>query len=78
MKLAETEKYIRKGIKLKKIISSEQTGLFSYKPATYDYKTVIDLEEAVGLMNNGWFVEDLQHLFNNLVLNIWRDLKAKK
>lgn len=78
MKLPKTEEYIAKGIEMRKLLNHGHSGLFSYSPPTYEYKTVYDLEEAIDLNSNGWFCENYQEVFGNLALMLWRDLRDKE
>jgi hypothetical protein len=70
MKLPRTEKYLKQGIKMKKLINQ---GFLSN---TYDVRTVYDLEEAIELnCDYGWFFVDYDQIFHNLALFLYRDLK---
>ncbi len=73
MKLPQTEKYIKDGIKMQKELS---TGFFG---TTYDRKTVYDLEKAIDLnANEGWYFENYENTFGNLALFLWRDLLSQE
>ena len=79
MKLPKTEKFLREGIKMRKTLVEGHIGggFFSHwNPATYDHKTVYDLEEAVLLSNNGWVFANSDYTFHNLILYVWRDLQT--
>lgn len=72
MKLTSTDNYIKKGIRLFKIV--HQGGLFT--DPLRDFKTVYDLDEAVRLNSReGWAFEDSSDVFYNITLNLYRDLK---
>lgn len=58
-----------------KLVSHGSWGFFSSTPATYDHKTVYDLNEAIELDNNGWDFDNSDFVFHNLALFLWRDLK---
>lgn len=78
MEVPRTDKFIKEGIKMRKLLAAGSYGLFSSSEPTYDYKTVYDLEEALDLhANNGWSFVELESLFYNIALNLWRDLKSK-
>ena len=72
MELKRTEGFIKEGIKMKKLLHRGFLG------DTYDYKTVYDLEEAVGLTKQGWYFENTCNFLGNLSLFLWRDLKDIK
>lgn len=78
MQMPQTEAFLKKGIKLQKLLqAASYGGLFgSSSPAVWDHKTVFDLEEALDLTNNhGWMFSNTDLTFNNLALYMWRDLK---
>lgn len=64
---------------MKKLIHSASYGLFYSSPATYDEKTVYDIEEAINMnANEGWSFDNFNETFAGLGLNLYRDLKKNK
>lgn len=78
MKLPNTEEYIARGIKMKRLVHSGAYGLFFSQDPVYEHKTVYDLEEALQMnASNGWEFERFDVVFASLALSLWRDLKDK-
>lgn len=79
MRLPKTEEFIKKGIKMYKVIDEAGYGLFYHKSETRDYKTVYDLEEAIELnANHNWHFVNYDQFFSNLALFTFRDLRDMK
>ena len=78
MKLVKTESFIKEGIKLKKCVRPAIYSFFSTSDALYEYKTVFDLDEAIELSTNGWIIQNIEVLFMNITLNMYRDISSSK
>lgn len=84
MELPQTEAFIKRGIKMKKIIRPGYYvpgGLLSIGhdvPEEAEYKTVFSLEESEDMNENkGWEYENFDNVFSTVTSRMYFDLKNK-